>query len=106
MQFTFDEIKHELTVEEDGKIRKFILYDNLWEITYLILKAIDKLDNGDGIVVDWARPGSEDKIPNEKLDLGTGPNQIVQLNERGKIPGGLSTLLEDGDKLIIQGGTP
>lgn len=106
MNFTFNEQKHELSVEEDGQLKRFILRDDMWEVIYLILKAIDKLDDGGSIVVDWARPDSTTKIPSEKLDTGVGPNQIVQLNDEGKIPGGLATLLSEDDRIILRGGTP
>lgn len=106
MQFTFNEEKHELTVEDNGAIRRFILYDNLWEITYLILKAIDQLDNGVTVeVADWAKPDSQIDIPTDKLDTGTDPGQVVTINDNGVIDGGLNTVLADGDTVIFHGGT-
>ena len=110
MNFTFNEEKHELTVEEDGVKRRFILYDNLWDIIYLILKAIDELDDGGTVEVEvenWAKPNSTEKIPVEKLDVGTGAGQILALNENGKVPDGVVTpeeVFQDGDILVINGG--
>ena len=109
MKFTFDEEKHELTVEEDGTKRRFVLYDNMWDIIYHILKAIDLLDNDSGSVEveSWAKIDSTEKIPVDKLDVGTGAGQILALNEEGKIPDGVVTpeeVFQDGDILIINGG--
>ena len=96
MQITFDEVKHELTVkEDDGKVRRLILYDNLWEVTYLILKAIDQLDDSN-VQIDWE---TQDPVPADKL-----PENTVLLNEDGKIPDGLNAVLSDEDIIILKGG--
>lgn len=97
MQITFNEERHELTIkEDDGRVRRLVLYDNLWEVTYLILKAIDQLDDGD-VVIDWEL---QDTVPAEKL-----PENTVLRDENGKIPDGLDAVLSDGDKIILQGGS-
>lgn len=97
MQITFNEEKHELTVKyDDGVVKRFVLYDNLWEITYLILKMIDQLDDGK-VQIDWDK---QEPVPTEKL-----PENVVIKNEQGVIEGGLDSVVAEGDTIILHGGT-
>lgn len=96
MNFTYDEIKHQLTIEDEGEVRRYILRDNMGEIFRSILKAIDDLDSG------WTSPDSPEKIPEDKL-----PDTVIQIDENtGVIEGGLDAVLTDNDVIHIYGGEP
>jgi len=90
VKFTYDNSTRKLTIKDGNEVKVFNLSDDRSEIFYYILKAIDLLDDaGSGAdVYDWAKTGNTDLIPNDKLNVGTGPGQIPVLDEEGELPSG------------------
>ena len=110
MQFTYDETTKILKIEDKEGIHSFILEDgySIRSLFLYVIKAIDELDNQtiEGKVPEWVTDESS-PIPESKLNVGTGPGQLVKLDENGKIPSQTITLeevLKEDDHLTIIGG--